>query len=683
MDNKNLSLDNNLSDVPGLGPVLVESLRSISLNSIRDLLYYVPRRYEDYSNLLKINQLNPGLVSLKLTINQLSTKYVRRGLHITEALASDETGTVRLVWFNQPYRAKSIKKSEPYFVSGKFELSSSRFAIMNPAMELVSDFPISTNRIIPVYRIGKNISMRQIRHAIRAVFKNNVIIDETLPSSIVVREKIISLKDALYSIHFPENILALDKARYRLGFEEVFALSLASSKNKDILKASHSKIIEFDVDLAKRFVGSLPFKLTDSQRKIIWQIYLDLAKDLPMNRLVEGDVGSGKTVVALMSSLMVVKGGWQVVFMAPTEVLARQHFNTITNLLQALNLSNKVALLVGSQSAKQKSQIKKQILDKELLIIVGTHALLENDVVIDSLALVIVDEQHRFGVKQRKILQLKSGSMPHLLSLSATPIPRSLALTLFGELSISRLIEKPKQRLPIVTKIVVDNDLDQVYKQMQSEMDQGRQIFVVCPLITESESYKRSDVDSVYKKLSTEIFSKNNLGYLHGKMKANEKNDVMNDFINKKLDLIVSTTVIEVGVDVPNATIMLIYNADHFGLAQIHQLRGRVGRGKNQGYCFLTGDKTILKNERIQQLETLDDGFKLAEVDLRLRGPGALYGISQHGALDLRFADLNDTQLILKARKSADDFIDSKESLLEYRELNNKVNYLSRISSLN
>ncbi len=678
-----LNLDSQLLDVKGIGQVFIKNLNSIGISTVEQLLFYVPRRYDDYSNILSIVNLKPGLVSVEVVINQISGRYVRGGLHITEALASDSTGSIRLVWFNQPYRVKSILKDVPYFVSGKFELRSSRFAIMNPSVELVSDFPVNTARIIPVYRANRNISVRQIRQAIAIIFKNDINISETLPPDIIQDNQLITLKEALYLIHFPESFARLDQAKYRLSFEEVLALSLASIRNKAQLKKSHSKVVEFKADLAQKFVGLLPFKLTDSQKKVIWQIYLDLQKDLPMNRLVEGDVGSGKTVVALMAALMVMAKNWQIVFMAPTEVLARQHAKTVNDLLVPLGLEDKVALLVGSQSVKEKQLIKQKLKANKILFIIGTHALLEPDVLMDNLALIIVDEQHRFGVEQRKVIQLKAGSMPHLLSLSATPIPRSLALTLFGELAISRLLEKPAKMLKIKTKIVVEDDINSVYLAMRRQIDKGRQIFVVCPQIVTDNFFHGKSVEVIYDQFRKETFKNYRLGLLHGKMKPKDKNIIMDNFVQHELDIIVSTTVIEVGVDVPNATVMVILDADQFGLAQIHQLRGRIGRGANQGYCFLVGDYSIKQNPRIKYLEKLDDGFELAELDLKLRGPGALYGLSQHGTLDLRFTDLEDIVLIKSARKAAENFMKLPNNLVQYKKLNEKVIYLSKISNLN
>ncbi len=676
-----ITLDSQLTYIKGIGPVLGQALASLGIITVKDLIYYAPRRYEDFSNLVEIKDFRPGLISTKLIINNVVGRYVRNGLHITEALGSDETGSVKLIWFNQPYRQKSIKTGVNYYVSGKFELSSRRFSIMNPALELESDFPIVTNAILPVYKVNKNISVNQIRRSIRNVFNQVDQIEDFMPSDLIKKTKIENLTTALRNLHFPESIEDLDKAKYRLSFDEIFSLTLVSLKNRDLLKKNHSSIVEFNSALAQKFVGLLPFKLTNSQREVIWRIYQDLEHDLPMNRLLEGDVGSGKTVVALMAALMVMNKKWQTVFLAPTEVLARQHYETITKLLAQLNLESKVDLLVGSMTKKQKELVKDRLKSNEILLVVGTHALLEEDVKLNNLAFLIVDEQHRFGVEQRKKLQVNSTKIPHLLTLSATPIPRSLALTFFGELSISRLSEKPNETTQVETKVVSETNINSVYDVIKKEMTLGHQVFVVCPLIIKSNiGQSKNDVNSIYNEL-TRLFPKFRLGLMHGKLPAKEKEAVMRQFVRHELDLIVSTTVIEVGVDVPNATVMAIFNSDSFGLAQLHQLRGRIGRSDLKSYCFFIGDDDITKNERIKSLVKLNNGFELAEIDLKMRGPGAFFGLSQHGLTDLKFVEFSDLSFIRSVKAVAQQFFETGE-LQKYKQLNNKVNQLSSIKTL-
>jgi ATP-dependent DNA helicase RecG len=402
-----------------------------------------------------------------------------------------------------------------------------------------------------------------------------------------------------------------------------------------------------------------------------------------MNRLVEGDVGAGKTVVAAMAALMVLHHGHQVALMAPTEILARQHATTLEKLMAPLGYGDKLGLLVGSMSTAQKKRAHEAIKDGKLQFIVGTHALIQERVDLKNLELIVIDEQHRFGVEQRKSLMAKAGHMPHVLNLTATPIPRSLALTLYGELDISILDEKPRGRTEIVTKIASPNSRKQLYDEIDKELEQGRQLFVVTPLVSESDITPAASAEQVYETLRKGPFKHRRVGLLHGQMKADDKQSAMQDFVDHKLDILVATTVIEVGVDVPNASVMLIENADRFGLAQLHQLRGRIGRGEHQSYCYLMMSDSSAPSRRLRAMEQSNDGFKLAELDLEMRGPGAIYGTSQHGALDLRVAKLSDTKLIATARKSAQEFIDRGERMLNYKELNSNVTRLRAVSNLN
>jgi ATP-dependent DNA helicase RecG len=441
--------------------------------------------------------------------------------------------------------------------------------------------------------------------------------------------------------------------------------------------------IDFNEKLAKEFVSKLPFKLTDAQRKVVWSIYKDLAKSQPMNRLVEGDVGSGKTVVAAMAALMAMEQGFQVAFMAPTEILARQHAETLLKLLDSVGYGEQVGLLLGSLTAAQKKTAQQRISDGTIRLIIGTHALIAEKVDMHKLGLIIIDEQHRFGVGQRKKLQAKAGHMPHVLHMTATPIPRSLALTLYGELDISVLDEMPPGRQQIKTKLVSPNSKISLYKEINKEIEAGRQIFVVCPVIIETEASRGLSAEETFKQLSEHEYKHRKVALLHGRLKTDEKEQVMSDFVAGKFDILVSTTVIEVGVDVPNATVMLIVGAERFGLAQIHQLRGRVGRGANQSYCFLMLSDSKAPMQRLRALENITDGFKLAELDLKLRGPGAIYGTIQHGVLDLRIANLTDMKLIAAARNAAQEFLEKKEKINRYAHLEGKVNRLRSVTNLN
>jgi ATP-dependent DNA helicase RecG len=677
-----VQLDSPITELKGVGEELAKKLAILHIHTIGDLVENFPRRYEDYSNIVAINHLKPGAVTIEANITQIKGRYVRRGLHITEAIATDEQGSVRLVWFNQPYRAAAVKHGQPYFIAGEYGLRRGRFSILNPACELASDFPVNTARIIPIYRETKGLKSHYIRRLIREALNEFKNLPEHLPGWLVNEEGLISRTQAVGEMHFPTSSEDLDFAKKRLGFEEVFELSLAALLNKYELAHEHALLIPFKEKLAKDFVASLPFKLTDAQRKVIWTLYKDMEQSYPMNRLVEGDVGSGKTVIAAMCALMAMEQGFQVAFMAPTEILARQHADTLFKLLNSVDYGNHVGLLIGGMTTKQKEQARERIARGDIKLIIGTHALITEKVDMHKLGLIIIDEQHRFGVDQRKKLQAKAGHMPHVLHMTATPIPRSLALTLYGELDISILDEMPPGRQPILTKLCSPNSRKQLYQKIDKELDNGRQMFVVCPLITDSETSEGKSVEEVYEKLKKD-FKYRKIGMLHGQMKSKEKDEQMQKFVNKDYDILVSTTVIEVGVDVPNATVMLIEGAERFGLAQIHQLRGRVGRGAHQSYCFLMLSDSKAPSPRLQALESTTDGFKLAELDLQLRGPGAIYGLSQHGALDLRVASLADTKLIYEARTAAQKFIDKKEILKKYPELDQKVTQLRAITNLN
>lgn len=678
-----MNLDSPVTDIKGVGSEVAKKLAVLGVKTVRDLIDYYPRRYDDYSDVKLINQIRPGQVTIKAVIKSSVGRYARRGLHITEAAVSDETGSVRLVWFNQPYRAASLKTNQEYFISGDFGLHYQRLSIQNPSVELVSNFPVNTARIVPIYRETKGLKSGQIRRAIRETLPVLRKLSETLPSWLVNDERLMSRSEAVEQIHFPGSPEDLLAAKRRLGFEEVFQLTLAALLNKYELLQEHAVSIPFEEKLARSFVKHLPFHLTDDQKRVIWQIYQDIQKTQPMNRLLEGDVGSGKTVVAAMAALMAIEHGFQAALMAPTELLARQHAETIYKLLEPLGMHEQVGLLVGGLKPAQKTAAQKAIAAGDIRFMIGTNALIQQKVDMHKLGLVVIDEQHRFGVEQRKKLQAKAGHMPHVLNMTATPIPRSLALTLYGELDVSIIGSKPANRKSIQTNLIPLVGRQKLYEDIDKELEAGRQAFVVCPLISESDFMAGKSAEQVHKDLSQGSFKHRRVGLLHGKMKPAEKDAVMQSFVRHKLDLLVSTTVIEVGVDVPNATVMMIENAERFGLAQIHQLRGRVGRSDHQGYCYLLLSDNQAPTKRLRALEQSSDGFKLAEYDLELRGPGAIYGTMQHGQLDLRIAKLTDTKLIAAARNRAQEFIDKQEDLLKYKELYGRVKANRSVTNLN
>lgn len=679
-----MTLSNSITTIKGVGPAVAQKLQTLGVSSLANLIEFYPRRYNDYSNVTTVASLRPGPVSVKAVLKQITGRYVRRGIHITEAVVSDSTGSLKLVWFNQPYRANAAKVGQEYFVSGNFEMARGKLAVMNPAMELVSEFPVNAARIVPVYKETKGLKSATVRKILSSLKSYIVNLPENLPESVVSQAGLISRSEAILAMHFPVSVSQLEEARKRLGFEEIFGLSVASVLNKKEAASEKTHVIKFNEILAQEFVKSLPFELTDSQRAVSWQIFKDMQQDTPMNRLVEGDVGSGKTVVAAMAAIMAIKQGYQVALMAPTELLAQQHAESIYKMLEPLSMQHEVALLTGSIKSKQKEAVQIAVAKGEASFIIGTHALIAEKVDMHNLGLVIIDEQHRFGVEQRKKIQQKaSGRMPHVLSMTATPIPRSLALTLYGELDISIIHEKPKDRLPVITKIVSPNSRAQLYENVDKELEAGRQMFVVCPLITESDKLSALSAEKVYEDFAKKHFKHRRVGLLHGKMKPDEKERIMQEFVKHKLDILVSTTVIEVGVDVPNASVMLIEGIERFGLAQAHQLRGRIGRGVAQGYCYLIMSDSKEPTRRVKALESSSDGFKLSELDLEIRGPGAIYGQSQSGALDLRIAKLTDVKLIELARKEAYRFVESGQSLNDYPLLAARVKKYRSVTNLN
>jgi ATP-dependent DNA helicase RecG len=667
--------------IKGVGSSVSGKFAKLKINTVLDLVEYVPKRFDDYSKVIRISQIRPGPVSLKAKIHSVKSRYSKKGLHMTEATASDNSSSVKLVWFNQPYRANSIKHDEEYFIAGEFGSNYKYFAITNPAVELVSSFPVNTARLVPQYKLTKGLGATQIRKAVKNaldIFKPH----ETLPKWILKEEELINKSDALLQMHFPGSIEELKKAKKRLAFEEIFKLTLASELNKEAYKKEHGLKINFNQKLIKQFVNSLDFKLTDDQRKVAWTIFKDMDSGRPMNRLVEGDVGSGKTVVAVLAAIGVMDAGFQVAFMAPTELLAKQHADSIHNLLKTVGFHEEIMLLTGSMSSKQKDVAYNNVKLGKAKLIIGTHAIFQDKVDFNNLGLIIVDEQHRFGVGQRKKLQSKANEMPHVLNMTATPIPRSLALTLYGEMDVSIIAQMPEGRKPVKTTLTISENREKVYQKIRAELDDGRQAFVVCPQIEEDEAGKLS-VKKIHDELSKKLLKDYRLGLLHGQMKANEKDEIMQKFIVKEIDVLVSTTVIEVGVNVPNASVMIIEGADKFGLAQIHQLRGRVGRGSDKAYCYLITSDNNEPTKRLKILENENNGFKLAEYDLEIRGPGAIYGTMQHGELDLRVANLTDVDLIRDAREAAKRFIRNQDDLVKYPELNSQVKKLRTITNLN
>ncbi|MDR0591479.1 MAG: ATP-dependent DNA helicase RecG [Candidatus Nomurabacteria bacterium] len=675
-----MDLSAPLASVKGVGEKTAEKLTKAGLFTVRDLLYYLPRGYEDFSRVQDIAGIRPGRVIIKATVSGVKLSRKRRGLTITEATLSDTTGKLRAVWFNQPYRRTQFVDGKEYYFSGEFEFSYGRYQLMNPSAELASEYDERSDEIVPIYRSSYDLKPRQVRVLLGKLELYIPLVEELLPASVVAGEKLVSRADALRMIHFPKSEAEAARARRRLAFDELFELLLASELNRQENSRLKSTPIPFDVAAVRSFVASLPFKLTDSQRLAAWDIIKNLEEPAPMNRLLQGDVGSGKTVVAGLVACLAARAGFQTAFMAPTEVLAAQHADTLSKLLTSFGVN--CTLLTGSVKGKNRELVYKAIADGTAQVVVGTHALITKKVQYHKLGLVVIDEQHRFGVKQRQELLTKGRLMPHLLSMTATPIPRSLQLTVFGDLDISTLNQTPTGRKPVITKIVSPNSEEQVFKKLDAELAAGRQVYYICAQVDENGSDDIKNVQKEYQKLKKR-FAGYTTGLLHGRMKTDEKVKTMRDFLYKKTDLLVATTVVEVGMDVPNATAIVVRDADRFGLAQLHQLRGRVGRGEQQSYCYLVTSTSAKPTRRLLEIEKSTDGFYLAEKDLELRGPGEIYGKVQHGELDLQVAKLSDTRLIAQASRAARAFLASGQDLLEYKELVGDVQKYQKITTLN
>lgn len=670
-----------LVELNGVGAKTNEILKSLGLNLVGDMLINVPRKYDDYSKIQECASITPGKATVRVKIDNVKSRYAKKGLHITEAVVSDNSGKLRSVWFSQPYRAASLPLDTEVYMSGEYGKVGNSYVLNNPTVELVSNFTKNTARLVPVYSASSKIPSRYIRKYISQILSEIKLPKDYLSKELLSSNNLQGLRESLKAVHFPRTIEEAQMARRRLAFEELHGLILAQLSYRAALEDNEAFRIKFLEEVARKYTENLPFQLTSEQKKAAWQILQDIDRSNPMNRLLQGDTGSGKTAVAIMSLLMCAMNGYQGVIMAPTEVLAQQHLQTANKLLKKFNLD--IELITGSTKASEKNRILEQVSKGKVHILIGTHSLLEESVSFENLALIVVDEQHRFGVRQRQKLIGKSKIVPHMLSLSATPIPRSLALTVYGELQITTLNELPPGRIPVATSVVHESDRESVYKHIDIEIEKGRQVFLVCPMIEESDITGVRSVTEEYERLSKSIFAHRSIGLLHGRLSPKEKSAVLEAYRKGTIDILVSTTVIEVGVDIPNATILMVEGAERFGLAQLHQLRGRVGRNDKQSYCYLFTTAPLQARERLGYMEKLTSGFDLAEVDLQLRGPGQISGTRQHGELDLRIASITDTDLISIAQKIAHNFLESGEKIKKYPWLEFMVKQQRTSSHLN
>ena len=661
------ALDAKLTVLQGVGPKNAESLAKLGMVTLGDMLYYFPRRYEDYSQLKPIRDLFYGeQVTVIGTIQSVHTRPIRGGkASIIEVIIGDGTGALRLSYFNQPWLANRFKKDDAISVSGKIDQYLGRLVMNSPDWEPVEVDNLHTNRIVPVYSLTERITQKWLRGVMKQVIEYwapSVV--DAVPENIRSSARVISLGEALVQAHFPSSPENLIAARERLAFDEIFYLQMGVLRQKRDWKSVDAQRFTIQDEWLDERLTSLPFTLTSAQQNTLKDIRADLDSGKPMNRLIQGDVGSGKTVVAALAAAIITSNGSQTAIMAPTSILAEQHYHNFMNLLKDVLKPTEIRLLVGDTPESEKEEIRNGLADNTVKIVIGTHAVIEGPVQFKDLQFAVIDEQHRFGVEQRSALRSK-GTNPHLLVMTATPIPRSLALTLYGDLDISVMDEMPAGRQPINTFVLRPQERERAFTLLRGQVNDGKQAFIIYPLIEESEKIDaRAAVDD-YETLSKEVFPNLKLGLLHGKMRPNEKDETMLKFRDRQYDILVSTTVVEVGVDVPNATVMLIEGADRFGLAQLHQLRGRVGRGADKSYCLLVPtheDKT--ENERLQAMVESNDGFVLAERDLQQRGPGEFLGTRQSGyASSLRMASITDVKLIEKARTQAQSVFDKDPDL--------------------
>jgi ATP-dependent DNA helicase RecG len=657
-------LDTEVRYVKGVGERLSKVLGKLGIFTARDLLMHFPHRYEDRTNYRKISQLRVGETATirgkVLVADNIRTP--KSQTLLTKVAIGDSSGIATLVWFNQWYLKEKFSKilGKEIIAYGTAQLGQNGIEIVNPEWEEVSTEadPISSNRIVPVYPLTEGLFQGTIRRIIyNALDRYLSAVEELLPQEILEKRNLMGVATALRNIHFPESQSALEAARYRLVYEEFFFLQLALALRKQNITLDQTGIaFKVTPECTAEFYKSLPFELTNAQKRVIAEIERDMARPTPMNRLLQGDVGSGKTVVAVAAMMIAIHNGYQAAMMAPTEILAEQHAKVISKLLEPLGIE--VVLLKGSQSSKEKEKIKQRISSGEVNVVVGTHALIQEDVDFSRLGLVIIDEQHRFGVLQRAALREK-GLNPDVLVMAATPIPRTLALTVYGDLDLSVIDEMPPGRKPVRTHWKTSDQRAQVYEGIRKLVAEGRQVYIVCPLIEESEKLQAKAATELAEHLKRNVFPDLEVGVLHGQMKTVEKDAVMEAFREGKIQILVSTTVIEVGVDVPNASVMVIEDAERFGLAQLHQLRGRVGRGEHQSYCVLIADpKTEEGRERLSVLTRTNNGFEIAEEDLRLRGPGEFYGTRQSGLPSFRIANvLRDVGILECSRTDAFELV--------------------------
>lgn len=703
------TLKTPIDQLTRVGKTTANQFKKLGLKTVQDLICHYPFRYDDYSKIFTIAQLKTAKSgTIKVKIDLIANhRSPRKRMTITEAIVSDKSDSLKVIWFNQPYLTKVLKSGQIIYLAGKIDYDNYYgLQLVNPSYES-SAYPsqIHTGRLVPIYSTTTNLSQKQIRFLIRQALPAIQKIQDWLPRPIREQHVLMGLSFALEQIHFPQNKKWLNRACQRLKFDELLLIQLRNQTIRQKIKKRQAPCIKFKLQKTKKFVNGLPFELTNAQKKASWEIIKNLEKSSPMNRLLEGDVGSGKTVVAVTAILNVLLNNYQTAYMAPTEILAEQHFKTISQLLK--DFSFRIALLTrenakispapeqarckaGKSKKIKKIDLLKKIANGDINLVIGTHALIQQGIKFKNLGLAVVDEQHRFGVKQRaKLIQQAAvkkvlNYSPHFLSMTATPIPRSVALTLYGDLDLSILDEMPAGRKKVITKIIRPDKIKHIYKFISEEINKGQQAFVICPLIDISDKLGVKSVKQEYKKLKESVFPDFNIGLLHGKLKAAEKEKIMKDFAENKINMLICTTVVEVGIDIPNASIMVINGSERFGLAQLYQLRGRIGRSQYQSHCFLflesEGDKA---RQRLKALLSAKNGFELAEKDLEMRGPGEIFGRQQSGFFtSLKLARLSDVEIISKTQQTARQIFTQSPNLEKYPLIKQKIEQLTQTAHL-
>jgi ATP-dependent DNA helicase RecG len=674
------SLRSPVTAVRGVNLAQSRKLEVLGVRTVEDLLYLFPHRYDDFSHLKTVQELRYGEeVTIIGVVQEAQNLQTRRGMQLTKAVLGDGTGSIEATWFNQPYLVRHLTRGRRVVLSGRVDQYLGRLTFQSPQWEPWTGDLVHTGRLVPVYPLTEGLTARSLRSLMKgAVEEWAPRLTDALPSALRQRYDLEDVVTAIRQMHFPNDMDSLGRARHRLCFEEFLLIQLGVLRQRFHWRQETGRPLVVDEGILSTIISALPFSLTSAQQRVLREITDDLQRPYPMSRLLQGEVGSGKTVVALLAMLVAVGNGMQAVMMAPTEVLAEQHYRTLTSTLQGISdqlraagaaadwvSRTQVGLLRGSLTLAEKDESRRQIAAGEVNIVVGTHALIQEAATFQDLGLAIVDEQHRFGVAQRAALRQK-GYHPHVLVMSATPIPRTLALTLYGDLDLSIIDELPPNRQKIITKWLAPVERERAYAFVRGQVESGRQAFIICPLIEESEKIEAKAAVSEYARLQDQVFPELRLGLLHGRMKSADKEEVMAHFREGDYHILVSTPVVEVGIDVPNATVMLVEGADRFGLAQLHQFRGRVGRGEHQSYCLLLAESPSFEGEkRLRAIETTDDGFLLAEEDLKMRGPGEFFGTRQSGLPDLKVAKIGDTRVLEQARKAAQDLFERDPALAQ------------------